>query len=363
MTVYNPDQQLQDELENTFVRCLRSKRPILTHLNADTSWLLQIPCRPTSDGRFFFNILIDPWFKGTQSDVAHFFSIQEHLIASSVQTIEELDSNLREIQRIAERALGHGKSRRLGLEPVSYIDAVVISHEFTDHCTCFQSCKSGLMYAGHKATLLELDPSVPVFATDKAADLIRSWKYFQTVVTTPAFAADDPDWRKTSVNPLPEYIGISRIVTVGNQLYYHSAVMITFASGAEDDAAETVIYSPHGIVANDLQHLTIASPPVRTLALLHGLHDVGITWTKQLNLGGHNGLRAQRICKAKYWVGTHDEIKKPGGLIAPFLRRTVVSVKQALAMEQVGYTAPEVPVELEKVHFSDLQSGESLLLE
>lgn len=220
-----------------------------------------------------------------------------------------------------------------------------------------------LMYAGHKATLMELDPSIPVFATDKAADLIRSWKHFQTVVTTPAFAADDPDWEKTSVNPLPEYIGISRIVTAGNQLYYHSAVMITFSSGTEDDSAEAVIYSPHGIVADDLQHLTIASPPIRTLALLHGLHDVGITWTKQLNLGGHNGLRAQRICKAKYWVGTHDEIKKPGGLIAPFLRRTVISVKQALAMEQTGYTAPDIPAELEKVHFSDLQSGESLLLE
>jgi hypothetical protein len=42
--------------------------------------------------------------------------------------------------------------------------------------------------------------------------------------------------------------------------------------------------------------------------------------SKQLNLGAHNALKAQRMMNAKYWVETHDEIKIGGGLIALFLR-------------------------------------------
>ena len=60
-----PAQQLQQELEKSVAASLQTRRPVLTHLNADTSWLLQLP-RPkqkVSAGRFCFNILIDPWLK------------------------------------------------------------------------------------------------------------------------------------------------------------------------------------------------------------------------------------------------------------------------------------------------------------
>jgi hypothetical protein len=223
---------------------------------------------------------------------------------------------------------------------------------------------------GHQATLLEINPSVPVFATDQAADLIRSWNHFDIVHTTPAFSANDPDWRKTSIGPLPDWIGISRVVTEGNALYYHSALLVTFdlkpLTKNVDRIAEAIIYSPHGIVADDLRHLEIAQPPVQTLALLHGLHDVGIKWTKQLNLGAHNGLRAQRICKAKYWIGTHDEIKQPGGILAPFLTRSIISIQEALEKEKNGQAMTSdssMLADMEKVNFKDLKSGDSLLLE
>jgi L-ascorbate metabolism protein UlaG (beta-lactamase superfamily) len=42
----------------------------------------------------------------------------------------------------------------------SYIDAVIICHEFADHM--------------HKETLLEISPTVPIFATAKAFSAIRS---------------------------------------------------------------------------------------------------------------------------------------------------------------------------------------------
>lgn len=53
-------------------------------------------------------------------------------------------------------------------------------------------------------------------------------------------------------------------------------------------------------------------------------------------------------------------MKKAGGLIAPFLRRKVISVRDALNRERLD---GEVDVNTEVVKFFDLRSGESLLLE
>ena len=164
------------------------------------------------------------------------------------------------------------------------------------------------------------------------------------------------------------------MVTKSDALYFHSAIMIAFTvkkadranSVYEKDTAEAIIYSPHGIVAEDLRHLPKAMPPIKTLALLHGLHDIGISFTKQLNLGAYNGLKAQRMCEARYWVGTHDEIKKGGGLLAPFLRRKVLTIKEAVEKEEEekGHISNSSELaDMKGVRFAELISGESLLLE
>ena len=271
-----------------------------------------------------------------------------------MQTIAELDDNLHETQRLASSAINPG-FKGPKVHSKTLIDAVAISHEFSDHC--------------HQGTLLEIDPTVPVFATEKAAELITSWNHFQNVITTPALSRQQSDWRRTSVPPLPDWVGISRIVTAGNQLYYHSALCITFRGHAyakqQHEEAEAILYSPHGIVANDLRHLPDAKPKISTLALLHGLHDVGISGLKQLNLGAHNGLQAQRICKARYWVGTHDEVKRPGGILAPFLRRSVINIQEAIDKEREHTGCipdSSMLAAAQDVNFADLRSGESLLL-
>ena len=360
-----PSLQLQENLHFAIREAVLSHRPILTHLNADTSWLLQLPYPPDvprTRGRSRFNIILDPWFRGPQSDVARFFSTQWHLIESSVQTMAELEELLEEIEEIAQSCdvqLMNSKHARSDQDPKkSYIDAVVISHEFTDHC--------------NKQTLLELEPDTPIFATRPAVDLIRSWKYFNLVQETPPFSAKDSDWRDTSLRPLPSWIGISRMVTESDALYYHSAILITFdiysrgVSGPSEvlTPAEAIIYTPHGIHAHDLSHLTSALPLVRTLALLHGLHDIKIS-VKQLNLGAHNGLQAQRMCQAKYWVSTHDEIKRESGFITAFLNRKVLTLREALSEERRNKGAITDESELANVRevtFAELASGESLLL-
>lgn len=318
-----------------------SSPPVLIHLNADTTWLLSLPYPPSTErpaGRKRFNILLDPWLQGPQSDVAAWFSTQWHLVAPSIQTIDELNALLAEVERDDTQE-----------EPGrQYIDVVAISHEFTDHC--------------HEATLKELSRSTPVFATEKAAALIQSWRHFDKVITTPGFSTSTVDWQKAlSVAPLPPWVGIGRVITEGNALYYHSAIIIAFKQLPTGDTAEgdpspgAVIYSPHGIKGTDLNAVKRAG--IETLALLHGLHDVRIWMTKQLNLGALNGLQAVRASGAKFWIATHDEVKKGGGFIAPLLRRTKYTVEDAVKKEtkSLGEKAPNY-------NFVELGSGDGLVL-
>lgn len=134
--------QLQHELEVSVIEALSTTRPILTHWNADTTWSLSLAyptsARPPS-GRLRYNILIDPWLAGPQSDVAGWFSTQWHAIRSSVQSVAELSESLEAVEFLASQAesIRQKNKRSQKSAPnctpqLSYIDAVVVSHEFTD---------------------------------------------------------------------------------------------------------------------------------------------------------------------------------------------------------------------------------------
>lgn len=102
---------------------------------------------------------------------------------------------------------------------------------------------------------------------------------------------------------------------------------------------------------------------MHTLAFLHGLHDVSISAAQQLNLGAKNGVLAQRLLQAKYWVATHDEVKKGGGLISWFLRRKVWTVEEALVEASAGEGSKGGRAEFEDVRFQNMGNGESRILE
>lgn len=338
-------------------------------MNADTTWLIQLPVPESAGGsRKWFNILLDPWLSGPQADVASWFSTQWHAIPpalSSISHVEELCKKVEELSRGDTGSSTHTAS------PDTLIDAVAISHEFTDHC--------------HKPTLLECSPSTTVFATTKAAKLVSSWKYFDRVIETPPFSGSQSDWSEsTSVEPLPKWVGIGRLVNEKDALYYHSAIIIAFdlsssttstshSTSSSPTPSECLVYTPHGIHPPSLSPITEAEPPITTLAFLHGLHDVSIDWGQQLNLGAHNGLSAQRMIQARYWIGTHDEVKKGGGLVSWFLRRKVFTVEEALEREaekmrkEEGVNGAEgAPSDQKGVlgrgEFKDLKNGESAIL-
>ena len=150
--------QLHSELRTAVTGALSRHRPVLHHLNADSSWLLQIP-RPAAavrhGGRLYFNVLIDPWLKGPQVDVGKWLSRQWHAIESKFGSIAEVEALAGEIERLSSEGDAQKvKARRNplgGSSEKGAIDVVAISHEFTDHC--------------HKETLLEIHPDVPVIAT------------------------------------------------------------------------------------------------------------------------------------------------------------------------------------------------------
>lgn len=91
---------------------------------------------------------------------------------------------------------------------------------------------------------------------------------------------------------------------------------------------------------------------------MHGLHDVSISAAQQLNLGAKNGVLAQRLLRAKYWVATHDEVKRGGGLVSWFLRRKVWKLEDAL--KEAGVEADD---DFEDVRFEEVGNGESRVLE
>jgi hypothetical protein len=89
--------------------------------------------------------------------------------------------------------------------------------------------------------------------------------------------------------------------------------------------------------------------------LIHGLHDVSISWGQQLNLGAKNAVKAMEVLKAKYWVGTHDEVKRGGGLVSWVLNRKVMGWKDAV-QEVLGDEGTNMK-------FEELGNGESRILE
>ena len=175
------------------------------------------------------------------------------------------------------------------------------------------------------------------------------------------------DWRDASTSPLPTWLSIVRLVSAKDVLDYHSALMIAFAPDEDINSsnvhAEAVIYTPHGINAADLSVVAAAKPPIQTLAFLHGLHDIQIAPGKQLNLGAHNGLQAQRLLDARYWISTHDEVKRGGGFVSWLLKRRTITLKEALDQERSNdLESRKVAKDWKDVRFVELGNGESAVL-
>lgn len=329
------------------------RRPILTHLNADTSWLLSLPVPRGQEelagsrkGRKYLHIVFDPWFTGTQEDVHGWFSTQWHKEESRYHSLEEVEGLIEEIEGLPRNgdprkpdAKGLGEDVKTGdMEGTresrdgcmeSLIDAIVISHEFTDHM--------------HEATLRSAVPSLPIFAPKgKAIDLLHTWSHFDTIIPielTPS-PEESPDWRnwcpdQKNVRGLEwtAWCKVTRLLAPEKSaIGYHEGVLFTYTSDLESGKAEAIIYTPHGLPPSAVQPL-VGNKSITTLALLHGEHDVRLAGA-QLNLGEKNGREVVQVTGARYWCATHDEVKHGSGLVSWFLSRTVGQGKEIVEGEK-----------------------------
>ena len=199
--------------------------------------LLQFPWSHHPLSHIYYNLLIDPWFKGVQIDYFSWFSRQRHAIRSVVESIADLNNYLAGIEPIIQQrssTLGYSQPDTVSESKNPYIDAVLISHEFTDHC--------------NEQTLRELDATTPIFATKAAATIIRTWHHFTIVQEISNFAPPDCDWTDFSPS-LPQWLGIVRLVSKFDIGHLHSAVMICYNLDRSErkQPAEAIIYTPHGI--------------------------------------------------------------------------------------------------------------------
>ena len=214
-----------------------------------------------------------------------------------MESIEDLNNYLADIEKTIQQRPSPSEQSQpdaiaKGKNP--YIDAVVISHEFSDHC--------------NEHTLRELDVTTPIFATKAAATIIRRWHHFTIVQDIFDFALSNGDWTDFSPS-LPQWLGIARLVSSLDIGHIHSALIICYNiqydQSEKKQDAEAIIYTPHGIKADNLRQIPHAIPSIRPLALVHGLHEVFLC-RQQLNLGAVNGLELQKLTGAKYWITTHD---------------------------------------------------------
>ncbi|KAJ2966557.1 hypothetical protein NQ176_g10093 [Zarea fungicola] len=107
---------IRDTAQWATLLSLQPSRPLLVHLNGDTTWLLQIPLpsgttaiatSTSGSRRAHFNVLIDPWLQGPQSDVASWFSTQVHVVSPAVASLAELQNALKRVDEAVLKKKKH----------------------------------------------------------------------------------------------------------------------------------------------------------------------------------------------------------------------------------------------------------------
>lgn len=337
---------LQSERQASIHKLLSTttrSRPLLTHINNDTSWLLSLPIPKSyqasrQDSRIYFHILIDPWLTPSNS-IAPWFLQQYHVDVPACTTISAVE----ELINTIEAASGKFTDGSRG----EIIDAIVTNHTNTDHT--------------NKETLLQVDPSVPVYSRFDSAKMIKSWKHFDQVYTIPSFGKEGAlDWRTSSEGNLPEWLSFWHLGWKEGFPALHFGLMITWEnSGHKDGEGECLVLSPHGIFVDDIKIIGDAKPAIRPLAILHTMKE---TWSWPFgtaNLGAIHGLKVMREAKPKYWIPTHDELVTSTGGYSWFLREREITVEEALKQEE---SEKKEERQTKGFEFAVVGNGESFVL-
>jgi hypothetical protein len=321
------------------------RRPILTHLNADNSWLVSLP-QPSDSGDIFgatdkayYHILLDAWLGGEEVAIGRWFRVAEHTEQPVFHTAEGIDRLILQIEASAHARDEKDLSGGAGSE----IDLIVCCSQASDHM--------------HKETLTALSPKIPVRAVKLAAVQIEDWNHFETVTVVPEAGAKETSLDK-ALPPWLKLFSLFGLVQFG--------MLIAFASKTtgknEEQSYQAIFHTPHGVCPPITRAFLDGAEkdldaPIELLAMTHPLQSTTLAGM-QVALGAHNGLKLQRMTKAKYWIRTHGEAVIERGVIAWLVGYQHVTFDEALQAERAG-----AGKELEKPIFVDIANGESFVLE
>ena len=296
----------------------------VTHLNADSTFLLTFYASQCSAAKADFSILVDPWLSGDL--VLNPFATTRHNIPASISHLSDIP------------------------EP----DLVIISQPHPDHC--------------HKDTLQQLcaESKTIIAAERKAAKAIRKWDHFNPVKV---FEMPTYDSQKkhtvshfytaaSSADGNPGAVTVAYIPRKADSSGYHNAIAITYQPPTSDTRCPdleqscplSIIYTPHGVRVSDLSpyvecYLRASSTTPLTL-LMHSFSRVGLPWymgAKRILYGANNGIDLARYLKPEVWLGAHDEDKDNQGLAASRLiniQRSVEEVGKLLCPDQAYRCCP-----------------------
>jgi len=288
----------QAQLESTLTTASSPRRPLLTHLSADNSWLLSIPIpsnapavsSQNTDGQYrkvYFHLLLDAWLtpKNAAFDMARWFQVQHHIETPAFPSIAAVNDLIADIEAAASGALLSDLGGKI------QIDAVVAGHFANDHA--------------NEETLKQVSPAVPIFVADNALARVQSWKHFETVVQIPEFGADNGlDWRTASGTQapyLPSWLAVWRIPGPKRNPALHWAICIVFdTEGKDQDEPECIIQSPHGPYLEDIAIMKKLDPAVKTLSLLHTTKESWFYGWGLANMGARHGAQVAEAVGTKY---------------------------------------------------------------
>lgn len=308
------------------------RRPIITSLNGDNSWLLSFPypttrtptsstLNPNPKEKAYHHIAYDPWLVGPSTLLTPLFGSfsQPHpVLITSGAGVEDI---ARKIEAAAHYSTtihppssGSHDETETGPSP---IDAILLTFEATDHV--------------HEPTLRTFPPPIPVFCTEQVAAIVRRWDYFDNVIVTKDYVAQTPDdrdedaWQRLRPGAednggLPPWLSFFRVPgSFFLNLAFAIIVSSPVLSGGESH--EALLFVPHGIkidapaIGGFLEEWGEARKDASksVLGLFHAMHEsytLGIAVTS----GVVGGLALERLTRPRYWVKSHHALLVTGGV-------------------------------------------------
>lgn len=306
------------------------RRPIITSLNGDNSWLLSFPhptttpncstSNPKPRQKAYYHIAFDPWLAGPSTLLNPMFASfnQPHaVVITSGAGVEDVARKIETAAHYSTSIHPPSSSEQESEDDPSPIDAILLTFEATDHM--------------HEPTLRTFSPSIPVFCTEQVAAIVRRWGYFDTVNVTKDYipqSNDDRDgdaWRRLRPGDedgrgLPPWLSLFR---VPGSFFLNLAFAVIYSpptpSGGETH--EALLFVPHGIkidapaIGGFLEEWGEARKDASksVLGLFHAMHEsytLGIAVTP----GVVGGLALDRLARPRYWVKSHHALLVTGGV-------------------------------------------------